>query len=134
MVCFLSFEEADVLRRRAEGFLRNVLCLIDVGDNSLAMFNLEQYCQLILKYKLLVVRGSYPRTYSLRRLIRELGEFDSRVLTLINDVKNIHYIARLEEAYITSRYLPIEYTPEEVRDIARFVTEVFKPLVESVRV
>jgi len=71
------------------------------------------------------------RTHSLRRLIRELGGADPRVLTLINDVRNLHYIARLEESYITSRYLPIEYTVEEVKDVAKFVLEVFKPLVES---
>jgi len=132
-VYFLSFEDVDILRKRAESFLRNALYLIGIGDNNLAMFNLEQYCQLILKYKSLVIKGSYPRTHSLRRLIRELGEFDSRILTLVNDVKNIHYIARLEEAYITSRYLPIEYTSEEVNDIVKFVMEVFKPLVESIR-
>jgi len=118
------------LRRRAEGFLRNALRLIDEGEADLAVFNLEQYCQLILKYRLLLAKGSYTRTRSIRRLIRELGEVDPRVLALVNDLRNLHYIARLEEAYIASRYLPIDYTVEEVRDIARFVLEVFKPLVE----
>lgn len=118
------------MRRRAEGFLRNALRLIDEGEADLAVFNLEQYCQLILKYRLLLAKGSYTRTRSLRRLIRELGEVDPRVLALVNDLRNLHYIARLEEAYIASRYLPIDYTVEEVRDIARFVLEVFKPLVE----
>jgi hypothetical protein len=38
-----------------------------------------------------------------------------------------------EEAYISSRYLPIIYEEEKkVRDILRFVIEVFKPLVEKV--
>jgi HEPN domain-containing protein len=41
-------------------FLRNALKLIDEGEDDLAVFNLEQYCQLILKYKLLVIRGVYP--------------------------------------------------------------------------
>uniref|UniRef100_A0A7J3Z846 HEPN domain-containing protein n=1 Tax=Ignisphaera aggregans TaxID=334771 RepID=A0A7J3Z846_9CREN len=129
----MSFEEIEVLRKRAEGFLRNALRLIDEGEADLAIFNLEQYCQLMLKYKLLIVKGSYPRTHSLRKLIKELGELDPRILVLINDVKNLHYIARLEEAYITSRYLPYEYTVEEVRDLAKFVLEVFKPLVESIQ-
>jgi hypothetical protein len=40
---------------------------------------------------------------------------------------------RLEEAHITSRYLPYEYTIEEVRDLARFVLEVFKSLVEGIQ-
>lgn len=128
----MSFEEAELLRRRAESFLRNALRLIEEGEADLAVFSLEQYCQLILKYKLLVYTGSYPRTHSIRLLIRELGRVDSRVLVLVNDVRNLHYIARLEEAYISSRYLPYEYTIEEVKDISRFVLEVFKPIVDSV--
>lgn len=127
----LSFEEAERLRKRAESFLRNAMRLIDEGEADLAIFNLEQYCQLMLKYKLLITKGTYLRTHSLRKLIKELGEVNSRVLTLISDLRNLHYVARLEESYIASRYLPIEYTIEEVKDIAKFVLEVFKPLVES---
>lgn len=128
----MGFEEAEILRRRAEAFLRNATNLLSEGEADLAMFSLEQYCQLILKYKSLVKKGSYSRTHSLRRLIRELGEVDPKVLVLVNDVKNLHYIARLEEAYIASRYLPIEYEILEIKDIMRFVLEVFRPLVEAV--
>ena len=127
----MSFEEADVIRKRAEAFLRNAVRLIEEGEYDLSVFNLEQYCQLILKYKLLVRKGSYPRTHSLRRLIRELGFFDPRILELVNNVKNLHYIARLEEAYIVSRYLPIVYEEGEARDLLRFVKEVFKPVVDA---
>lgn len=30
-------------------------------------------------------------------------------MALVEDIENLHYIARLEEAYIGSRYLPIVY-------------------------
>ncbi len=83
-------------------------------------------------YKLFMKRGSYPYTHSIRRLIRELGEINPNVLNLINDVKNLHYIARIEETYITSRYVPYTYEEREVRDILKFVKEVFKPLIEEV--
>ncbi len=128
----MSFEEAEILRRRAEAFLRNAIRLLEEGEYDLAIFNIEQYCQLILKYKLLIKRGSYPRTHSIRRLVRELGEVNSNVLKLVNDIKNLHYIARIEEAYISARYLPIIYEKEEVEDLLKFVLEVFKPLVEKV--
>ncbi len=128
----MSFEEAEIIRRRAEKFLWNAEMLIEEGVWDLAMFNLEQYCRLILKYKLLVLKGTYPRTHSLRRLIRELGEFEKEILKLIEDVRDLHYIARLEEAYIASRYLPYIYEEKEVRDIYRFVVEVFKPIVEKI--
>ena len=128
----MSFEEAEILRRRAEAFLRNAERLIKEKEWDLAIFNLERYCQLIIKYKLLVLRGSYPRSHSLRRLIRELGEFDQDILSLIENTRYLHYVARLEEAYISSRYLPYVYEEKEVVDIYRFVVEVFKPLVEKI--
>jgi len=78
-----------------------------------------------------LLRGSYPRIHSLRRLIRELGEVHGDVLMLVNDVGNLHYIARLEEAYITSHYLPITYEDAEARDLMKFVKEVFKRVVEG---
>ncbi len=128
----MSFEEAEIVKKRAEAFLRNAKRLIEEGEYDLAVFNLEQYCQLILKYKLLLKKGSYPRTHSLRRLIRELSWFNKEILVLVNDVKNLHYIARLEEAYIVSRYLPITYEENEVRDLLKFVEEVFKKIVDPV--
>ena len=128
----MSLEEAELLKRRAESFLKNAQRLIEEGEPDIALFNLEQYCQLILKYKLLVYTGSYPRTHSLRQLIKELGKINPNILVLVNDIKNLHYIARLEEAYISSRYLPYTYTTEEVKDISRFVVEVFKPIVDSI--
>ncbi len=66
----MSFEEADVLRERAEAFLRNAKHLIEVGEHDLAAFSAEQPFQLLLKYKLLLKTGTYPRTHSLTRLLR----------------------------------------------------------------
>jgi len=131
LVVCLSFEEAEVIRRRAEAFLRNAERLIAEREWDLAVFCLEQYCQLILKYKLLVRRGSYPRTHSLRTLIRILGQIAPEVLELVESERNLHYVARLEEAYIVSRYLPYTYEEREVVDLHRFVVEVFKRYVEK---
>jgi len=128
----LSYEEVELIRRRAEAFLRNAQGLINQGEWDLAVFNLEQYCQLILKYKLLVKKGSYPRTHSLKSLIRILGDDNPNLLRLVQDEEKLHYIARLEEAYIVSRYLPYVFEEREVKDIYRFVVEVFKPIVEKI--
>lgn len=50
----MSFEEAETLtlKRRAEKFLKIALRLIEEGDYDIAMFSAEQYCQLMLKYKI----------------------------------------------------------------------------------
>jgi HEPN domain-containing protein len=45
------------LRSRAESFPRNAQRLIEEGEADIAVFSLEQYCQLISKYKLLVYTG-----------------------------------------------------------------------------
>ena len=128
----MSFEEAEIIRKRAEAFLRNARKLIDEEEFDLAVFSLEQYMQLILKHILLVKRGSYPRTHSLRKLIREIGNFNPEILILVEDIDKIHYIARLEEAYIASRYLPYVYEEKEAIDLYKFVKEVFKPFVEKI--
>lgn len=128
---FMSFEEADVLRRRAEGFLRNADFLLKNGEWDLAVFNLEQYCQLILKFKLLIKTGSYPRTHSLRTLIRELAKFNPNLRLLVEDDEQLHYVARLEEAYITSRYIPYSYEEKEVKSLYRFVADKFKLLMDE---
>lgn len=86
---------------------------------------------MLLKYKLLAKKGGYPCTRSIRRLIRELKPFSSEISRLVDDAHNLHYVARLEEAYIASRYLPIDYEESEARDLLRFEVEVFKPLVEA---
>jgi len=73
----VSFEEIEILKERAESFLKNAeeLFLKEVYD--LAAFNIEQYCQLIVKYKLLVKTGTYPRTRSLIKLLRLLSNISS---------------------------------------------------------
>ena len=128
----MSSEEAEILKRRAEAFLRNAERLIKDKEWDLAMFNLEQFCQLILKYKLLVKKGSYPRTHSLRTLIRALAQDNPELSELIEKENNLHYIARIEEAYITSRYIPYIFEEKEVKDIYKFVIETFKYYVEKI--
>ena len=102
------------MKRRAEAFPRNAERLIDESEWDLAVFSLEQYCQLLIRFKLLIKHGGYTRTHSLRRLIRELGESDRRILRLVEDTRYLHYIARLEEAYVTLRYLPYVYEEREL--------------------
>lgn len=65
-------------------------------------------------------------------MIRILGDDNPNLLRLVQDEEKLHYIARLEEAYIVSRYLPYVFEEREVKDIYRFVVEVFKPIVEKI--
>ncbi|WP_291764631.1 HEPN domain-containing protein [Caldivirga sp. UBA161] len=124
----MSLEEAEVLRERAEAFLRNAKNLMREGEYDLAAFNMEQYCQLILKYKLLIKTGTYPRTYSLIRLIRELAKVTKDAERLIDD---IIMITKIEDSYIGSRYLPRRYERAEVEVMLKYIEEKFKPIVDE---
>ena len=128
----MSFEEAEVLRERAESFLANAERLFEEGVYDLAAFSIEQYCQLILKYKLLLKTGTYPRTYSIIRLIRLLSTVSPSLGTLLEGENNILYLTKIEDAYIGARYLPRRYEESEVRGMLRFVKEVFKGAVEGI--
>jgi len=127
----MSFTEAEVLRVRAEAFLRNAEYLLSVGEYDLAVFNLEQYCQLILKYKLLVRVGAYPRTRSLVELLRLLSKVEPKLSSLLEEDESFIMLTKLEDAYVGSRYLPRRYEEREVRLAMRFVKEVFRPAVEG---
>ncbi len=125
----LSLEEAEVLRERARAFLENAEYLYGRGLYDLAVFNIEQYSQLILEYKLLVKTGSYPRTHSITLLLRLLSRIDERVKVLLERDDYFILLTKLEDACIGSRYLPRRYEERETRLLLNFVKEVFVPLV-----
>jgi len=127
----MSSEEAEILRQRAYAFLRNAKHLFEEKEYNLAAFNIEQFCQLILEYKLLVKTGTYPRTHSLIRLLRELSKLTTRKdLEKFID-SEIMYLTRIEDAYIGARYLPRKYEEKEVEQLIKFV-ERFRGLIENV--
>lgn len=128
----MSDEEAEILRVRAEEFLLNAERLFGEGFYDLCVFNLEQFCQLILKYKLLVKTGTYPRTHSLIRLLRDLSMINQEVSDLLTKEEYLILLTKLEDAYISARYYPRRYEDIEARVLLRFVKEVFKPVVERI--
>ena len=71
----MSYDEAQVLQRRAESFFRNADYLMSIEDWDLGVFNLEQYCQLALKHKLLLRTGSYET----RRRVHSFKIYTSNV-------------------------------------------------------
>jgi len=127
----LSAEEIQVLKERAFAFLRNAKRLFDDGEYDLAAFSIEQFFQLILKYKLLVKTGTYPRTRSMVRLLRELDSASpgKNLATFIDS--EIMNITKVEDAYIVSRYLPRRYEKSEVWRLLEFADN-FKEAIEDV--
>lgn len=124
----MSFEEAYVMRERAKAFLKNAQRLLEEGVYDLAAFNVEQYCQLMLKYKLLVKTGTYPRTHSIIRLTRELSKIDGRASRVLQDIV---IVTKIEDAYIGSKYLPRRYEKEEVEAMLKYAKEVFEVVLDE---
>jgi len=57
----------------------------------------------MLKYELLVKTGTYPRTHSLGRLVRELAKTAEGAKRLLEDIV---MLTKIEDAYVGSRATP----------------------------
>src|SRR3972149_2438417 len=128
----MSFEEAEVLRERAEGFLKIAQDQFKKGVFDLAAFNLEQYCQLILKSKLLMKADAYFWTPSPMKLVRKLSQISPELIPLLANEESVLYLTKIEDFYIGARYLPRRVERGEVKGAQKFVEEVFKPLVDGI--
>lgn len=119
----MSREEAIFLKERALKFYKNGKDLFEKGVYDIAAFNFEQAVQLLLKYHLFKQIGDYPKTHYLKTLFSGLVEANKSRADEIDNFykKNINVIANLENAYLTARYLPAEFTEEEVKNMAEFV-------------
>ena len=122
--------EARILKERALLFLENAKSLIKQKVFDLAAFNLEQFCQLYLKHKLVLLLGDFPKTHSLRVLMREIQKIkgDKRIEDFLS--RNASVVGNLESAYITSRYFPKVFEEEEVKQMLDFCEE-FKRFVDK---
>ena len=127
----MSIEEAEVLKERAYAFLKNAKRLFEEKEYDLSAFNIEQFCQLLLKYKLLIKTGTYPRTHSLLRILRELdAAYPEKNLSSFIE-SELLYLTKVEDVYIASRYLPRRFERREVEELLAFA-ERFKVMIEDV--
>jgi len=113
-------EEIRMYLERAEKFRRNAEFNFKNGDYDLAMFHIEQACQLMIKAKLLDLKGYFERTHSLRKLLSEIDV--EGVKEFLNKYKVV--LRNLERAYITSRYYFEEFFKEEVEEAFKALEEL----------
>ncbi|MBS7635624.1 HEPN domain-containing protein [Candidatus Bathyarchaeota archaeon] len=121
----------ELLRRRALSFLRDAKGDFEQGDYDLVLFHVEQFIQLYSKYLLYRRIGDYPKTHSIIRLLKDLVRvYDARDLDgFLNE--NLEALYLLEEAYVSSRYLPREYDMDiasKILKLSEEILEVFKCL------
>jgi len=125
-------EEYEYLLERSRRFLATAELQIDKGFYDLALFSLEQALQLYLKAVVLRLGVDYPRTHSVRKLLELVYK-----LTGSDEVEKFfsNYaieLGVLEDAYITSRYIPREYTREEAKRLLGVVREVIEVVNRSI--
>ncbi len=121
----MSFEEIEILKERAEKFLENGEYLLSKGVLDLAAFNIQQSVELYLKYKLFLLAGDYPKTHSIKRLLKEIGKVADKVDEVRHFMEeNIDGISNLENAYITSRYIPAEFERKEVENMLNLAKRI----------
>ncbi len=65
--------KADFLKERGNGFLENAEHNIQKENFNLAAFNLEQSCQIYLKYYLFKKLTDFPKTYFITELLTNMG-------------------------------------------------------------
>jgi len=120
----LSREEAEALKDRCRNYLETYEFHMSRGMYALAMFDLEQALQLYVKARLLEEGVAYPRTHSIRRLLEILADVkgDDELMSLIR--KYAIELRLLEDAYITSRYVAIEFRKDEVLKVKKAFDEV----------
>ncbi len=114
--------EYEFLKRNADEFLKNAEYLIEKGIYNLAAFNIEQAVQLYLKYLLAKKIGEFPKTHSIKRLIAECSNFCRELETILKE--NINVVGEIEVAYIASRYYPIEFLENEVKNMLNVAVKI----------
>lgn len=117
--------KVNFLKERADEFLENAKYLLRKEIYPLAAFNLQQTAQLYLKYYLLLKLKKYPKTHLLGELLRGIGKAyqkEKEVAEIIKENSNI--ISDLNQAYLTSRYLPAEFFKSQLENMLRFVEEL----------
>jgi HEPN domain-containing protein len=85
------------------------------------MFNLEQSLQLFLKAKNLSKGIQFPKTHEIEKLIEFLSKIEKEIK--LNE-KEKKVLKNLEQAYISSRYLPFSFSEEDVRDAIELVKKI----------
>ncbi|MGJ8454506.1 HEPN domain-containing protein [Pseudothermotoga sp. U03pept] len=103
-------KNVEFLKEKSSRFYSNSLYLFQKGDYDLCAFNLEQSCQLLIKYLIAKRVGEWPKTHYLEILMKSLSEAYDRVEIYNYYLENELFFSDLSDAYFTSRYFPKPFT------------------------
>lgn len=119
--------KAEFLKKRGKSFLKTADYHIKEKEYALAAFDFEQTLQLYLKYYIFLKLANFPKVHSLEKLLEGIGRIYKKEAEIKKILKeNVNLISDLNQAYISSRYLPVEFSREQIRNMERFVKKVIK--------
>jgi HEPN domain-containing protein len=127
-------EEVEFLRKRSKEFYENAKNIFKEGKYNLAAFNLEQACQLFLKYLIALKTGDWPKTHYLDQLTKELAKAYKKKSILKYLLDNELFFEDLTDAYFTSRYYPREFTKTLVEKLLLEFDAFIKFLEKTIKV
>jgi len=124
----MSMEEVEILRGRAKTFLKYAKEALERGDFDFACFSSEQAAQLFVKSVILELVGEVPRLHRVRELLYLLGrsvpEMEKPITEFVEE--NREALRALEDAYITSRYMPSMYTREDAEALVKLAEDLIE--------
>lgn len=122
-------EEEQSLLKRSRDFSETADYQINNHLFDLATFSLQQALELFLKSKILAQGAEYPKTHSVRKLLKLLLEITTEnKRAIVKEILDRHLLELgiLEDAYITSRYVTREFSREEVEILSKTVKEIMR--------
>lgn len=129
----MSYREINLIRDRSLRMLASASRSLLNGDHDIAAFMADQAVQLYLKSVILELTGEVPRVHAVRQLFNGLKAVLGKSDEVDRFVRaNRSLLIRLEDAYISSRYIPREYEKDEVEELVKFAEEAIK-FVKSLR-
>jgi len=117
----VSSREVSLLRDRSLRMLSSARRSLLDKDYDIAAFMADQTVQLYLKSVILELTGEVPRVHAARQLMHILKDLLGEPNPVDDFVReNRSLLIRLEEAYISSRYMPREYEKDEAEELVNF--------------
>lgn len=126
--------EEQFLKKRAQEFWQRADENFQKKRYNLCALDVEQAVQLWIKHLIFQKAGDFPKTHYFNMLINTLFEIyaGDSIKNFYNFYKeNVLQFTSLEDAYLTSRYLPKEFSKEEAVSLISFAKNFFKVLENS---
>jgi len=124
-------KETDFLKKRAEEFFQRAKEDFEKQRFNLTVFDIEQAVQLWIKHLIFAKAQDFPKTHYFDILIKNLSEVYNNKKIEEFYKNHILEFKVLEEAYITTRYLPKDFAKDETIKIIKFLEKFFKFLEKT---